>query len=71
MISSCVSVGRIQSSRISIVPEITGAALASAKKSSFLLQLQSIFPLAAELQALCGMGYLSEVLESDLFHSVL
>lgn len=41
------------------------------KKPSFLLQLQSIFAWAAELQALCGIGYLSEGLESDLFYSVL
>lgn len=47
------------------------AALAAVKKPSFLLQLQSIFPPAAELQVLCGMSYLSEGLETDLFHSVL
>lgn len=46
-------------------------ALAGVKKPSFLLQLQSIFPPAAELQVLCGMSYLSEGLETDLFHSVL
>lgn len=49
----------------------SSVAVAAVKKPSFLLQLQSIFPSAAELQVLCGMSYLSEVLETDLFHSVL
>lgn len=43
----------------------------TAKKSSFLWQHQSVCPWVAELQTLCGLGYLSEGLESDLFYSVL
>lgn len=65
-------------SKIAITSTVCGvqllhpsAAPAAVKKPSFLSQLQSIFPWAAELQVLCGMGYLSEGLESDLFHSVL